>query len=151
MHAQSYPTLCDAMNCNPPGSSVQGNSQARILEWVAIPFSRGSSLLRLSLHLLHLLRCRWILYWWAIREAHKWVLGSYYLFYNRWCVYFWLNTCLALFYRYFQHNFGATDLAHSIYRQYPLSNLIEKVNPNYQQNQTNFFGRQKMFNLLFSI
>ena len=31
------------MDCNPPGSSVHGISQARTLEWVAIPFSRGSS------------------------------------------------------------------------------------------------------------
>ena len=41
--AQLYPTLCDPMDCNPPLSSVHGISQARILEWVAIPFSRGSS------------------------------------------------------------------------------------------------------------
>ena len=40
---QSCPTLCDPMNCSSPGSSVHGNLQARILEWVAIPFSRGSS------------------------------------------------------------------------------------------------------------
>ena len=37
------PTLCDSMDCSPPGSPVHGISQARILEWVAIPFSRGSS------------------------------------------------------------------------------------------------------------
>ena len=37
------PTLCDPMDCSPSGSSVHGISQARILEWVAIPFSRGSS------------------------------------------------------------------------------------------------------------
>ena len=43
MHAQSYPTLWDPMDCSPPGSSVHGVSQARILEWVAMPFSRGSS------------------------------------------------------------------------------------------------------------
>ena len=36
-------TLWDPMDCSPPGSSVHGISQARILEWVAIPFSRGSS------------------------------------------------------------------------------------------------------------
>ena len=36
-------TLCDPMDCSPPGSSVHGILQARILEWVAIPFSRGSS------------------------------------------------------------------------------------------------------------
>ena len=41
--AQSCPTLCDPMGCSPPGSSVHGISQARILEWVAISFSRGSS------------------------------------------------------------------------------------------------------------
>ena len=37
------PTLCDLMDCSPPGSSVREISQARILEWVAISFSRGSS------------------------------------------------------------------------------------------------------------
>ena len=42
--AKSYPTLCDTMDCSPPGSSVHGVLQARILEWVAIFFSRGSSL-----------------------------------------------------------------------------------------------------------
>ena len=41
--AQSYPTLCDRKDWNPPGSSVHGILQARILEWVVIPFSRGSS------------------------------------------------------------------------------------------------------------
>ena len=41
--AQLCPTLCDPMNCSPPGSSVHGISQARGLEWVAISFSRGSS------------------------------------------------------------------------------------------------------------
>ena len=41
--AQSCPTLCDPMNCSPPGSSVHEPFQARILEWVAISFSRGSS------------------------------------------------------------------------------------------------------------
>ena len=40
---QSCPTLYDPLNCSPPGSSVHGIHQARILEWVAIPFSRGSS------------------------------------------------------------------------------------------------------------
>ena len=37
------PTLCNPMFCSPPGSSVHGVSQARILEWVAISFSKGSS------------------------------------------------------------------------------------------------------------
>ena len=39
---QSCPTLCDPMDCSPAGSSVHGILQARILEWVAMPFSRGS-------------------------------------------------------------------------------------------------------------
>ena len=34
-------TLCDPMNCSPPGSSIHGIFQARILEWVAISFCRG--------------------------------------------------------------------------------------------------------------
>ena len=40
---QSCPTLCDPMDCSSPGSFVCGILQARILEWVAISFSRGSS------------------------------------------------------------------------------------------------------------
>ena len=36
-------TLCNPMDCSPPGSSIHGILQARILEWVAIPFSRASS------------------------------------------------------------------------------------------------------------
>ena len=42
MCAQVCPTLCDPMDCNPPGFSVHGIISARILEWVAIPFSRVS-------------------------------------------------------------------------------------------------------------
>ena len=41
--AQSCLTLCNPMDCSPPGSSVHGIFQARILEWVAISSSRGSS------------------------------------------------------------------------------------------------------------
>ena len=40
---QSYLILCDPVDCSPTGSSVQGILQARILEWVAMPSSRGSS------------------------------------------------------------------------------------------------------------
>ena len=42
----SHAQLCESMNCSPPGSSVHGIFQARVLEWVAMPFSRGSSWLR---------------------------------------------------------------------------------------------------------
>ena len=41
--AQSCPNLCDPLSLTPPGFSVHGILQARILEWIAIPFSRGSS------------------------------------------------------------------------------------------------------------
>ena len=45
MHAQSlsHVQLCDSMNYGPPGSSVDGTLQARILEWVAMSYFRGSS------------------------------------------------------------------------------------------------------------
>ena len=41
--AQSYLSLCGPKACSPQGSSVHGIFQARILEWVTISFSRGSS------------------------------------------------------------------------------------------------------------
>ena len=41
--AKSCPLFCDPMDCNPPGSSVHGITQARILEWVAISLSSVSS------------------------------------------------------------------------------------------------------------
>ena len=40
---QSYPTLSDAMDCSPLGSSVRGILQVRILEWAVVSSSRGSS------------------------------------------------------------------------------------------------------------
>ena len=39
---QSYLTVCSPMDCSPPGSSVHGIFQTRILEWVAVSYSRGS-------------------------------------------------------------------------------------------------------------
>ena len=57
--AQLCLTLCNCMNCSPTGSSVHGIFQARILKWVAIPFSRGSSRPRSNSGLLH---CRQFLY-----------------------------------------------------------------------------------------
>ena len=44
--AQLCPTLCNPVDCNLPGSSIHGILQTRILEWVAISFSRGSSQFR---------------------------------------------------------------------------------------------------------
>ena len=64
-------TLCNSMDCSPPGSSVHGISQTRILEWVAISFSRGSSWLR-KWTCTSCVSCtgRWILYHWATWEAY---------------------------------------------------------------------------------
>ena len=58
--AQSYPTLCNPMDCSPPGSSIAGILQARILEWVAISFSRESSRLRDRTHVSYI--GTWVLY-----------------------------------------------------------------------------------------
>jgi len=41
--AQSHPTLSDPMDCSPPGSSVHGIFQARVLEWGAIAFSKSAT------------------------------------------------------------------------------------------------------------
>ena len=51
--AQSRPTLCNSMNSSPPGFSVHSISQARILEWVAISFSKGFSQPGFNPSLLH--------------------------------------------------------------------------------------------------
>ena len=73
MKLLSHVWLCDPRDCSPPGSSVHGILQARILEWVDIPFSKrsfwprdwtriscGSSI------------CRWILYHWFIWLKQVW-------------------------------------------------------------------------------
>ena len=45
-HMQEMFTLCDPLDCNLPGSSARETFQARILEWIAIPFSRGPERLK---------------------------------------------------------------------------------------------------------
>ena len=57
----SVMSLCGPVDCSPPGSSVHGTLQVRILEWVAMPFFRESSQPR-DWTLLHLLHCRQIFY-----------------------------------------------------------------------------------------
>ena len=74
--AQSFPTLCNPMDCSPPGSSVHGILQARILEWVAISFSRESSQPRDWIQVSRIAgRCFNL---WATREAHYiiWMMSS---------------------------------------------------------------------------
>ena len=71
IYAQSCPTLCNPMDCNPASSSVHGISQARTLEWVTITFSRrifstqGSNPYLLQVASLG----RWSLCHWATQEA----------------------------------------------------------------------------------
>ena len=65
--AQLRLTLCDPMDCRSPGSSVLGILQARILEWAATSFSRGSFRLRDQTCISS--TGRWILYHWGTREA----------------------------------------------------------------------------------
>ena len=65
--AQSCLTLCDPMDCSQPGSSVHGIFQARVLEWVAISFSRVSFWLRDRTWVSRIVDRRIII--WATREA----------------------------------------------------------------------------------
>ena len=65
--AQLCPTLCDSPDCSPPGSSVLGISQARILEWVAVSFSRGLSRPRDQTHVACIVGGFFTV--WATREA----------------------------------------------------------------------------------
>ena len=67
--AQSCPTLCDPMDCSLSGSSVHGIFEARVLEWIAISFSRGSSRPRNQTWVSRIAgRCFTI---WATREGPK--------------------------------------------------------------------------------
>ena len=61
------PTLCNAMDCGQPGSSVHGILQARILEWIAMPSSQGTFPTQGSI--LSLLHFRQFLYHWTTEEA----------------------------------------------------------------------------------
>ena len=66
---QLCPTLCDPMDCSPPGSSVHGIFQAWILEWVAFPFSRESSWPRDRTQVSRIVGRHFTV--WATREANK--------------------------------------------------------------------------------
>ena len=88
--AQSCPALCDPVDCNLPDSSIHGILQARILEWVAISFSRGSSQPRDWTRVSRLAgRCFNL---WATRETLQCTLGCMDLFE----LYFSLNICLEV-------------------------------------------------------
>ena len=59
LSTQSCPVLCNPMDCSPPGSSVHGILQARIVKWVAMSFSRRSSQPRDQTYVSYIVR--WIL------------------------------------------------------------------------------------------
>ena len=67
---RSCSTLCNPIDCCPPGSSVHGILQARILEWVAIPFSRVSSQPRDQTQVSHIAGRFFTT--WATKEAQIW-------------------------------------------------------------------------------
>ena len=77
--AQPCPTLGNPMDCSPPGSSVHGILWARILQWVAIPFSRGSSWSRDWTHVSSCIAGMFFTTW-AARKAPI-------------CLYLWENKC----------------------------------------------------------
>ena len=98
---QSRLTFCNPMDCSPPGSSVHGILQTRILEWVALPFCNRSSL---ELQAIHLYFCfshhlffpknQYIpLVSWAINlsvysaesSVYSWVSDFYPLYSRLWC------------------------------------------------------------------
>ena len=73
---QSWPPLCNPKDCSPPGFSVHGILQPKILEWVVISFSRDSSPPRDWTHVSHSSWIgRQILYHWANWETHSYTLG----------------------------------------------------------------------------
>ena len=73
--AQLCPNLCNHVDRSPPGSSVHGILQAKVLEWVAISFSRGSSQPRDRTRVSHIAGRCFIL--WAAREAPNWNAREY--------------------------------------------------------------------------
>ena len=66
-------TLCNSLNCSLPGSSVHGILQARILEWVAMPFSKGSSWPR-NQTAVSLIAGRFFAIWAIKGSAYAWLL-----------------------------------------------------------------------------
>ena len=76
--AQLCPSLCDPMDCSPSGSSVHGIHQARILDWVAVPFSKGFLQLWRRTQVSHI--AGGFFTSWATREAQEYTgVGSLFL------------------------------------------------------------------------
>ena len=93
---QLYPTLCDPIGCSPPGSSVHGILQARILGYVAMPSSKGSSRPRNWMHISHIFGiARQVLHHSCQLESHNWSWQQVKELVNLGLVGLW-NGCLVL-------------------------------------------------------
>ena len=93
---QPCPALCDPVDCSPPGSSVHGISQVRILGWVAISSSRGSFQPRHGPGVSRIAGGFWTI--WATREAHMW--ADHFLSVSPFCIFikrFHLFICERVF------------------------------------------------------
>ena len=74
---QSYITLCNLMNCGLPSSSVHGILQVRMLEWAALPSSKGTSWPRDQIPISYVSYIgRWVLYTCGFGSAKNWYLYS---------------------------------------------------------------------------
>ena len=96
--------LCDPIDCSLPGSSVHGILHARILEWVAIPFSRGIFLTQgLNWGLLH---CRQILYHLShqgspLKPSLLLQMAKFHIFMTEECIY--VCVCIFIYHTFFIH------------------------------------------------
>ena len=123
-------TFCDTMDCNPPGSSVHGILQARILEWVAIPFSRGSSQPRDWTQV----SCNEGRFFtiWATREAFAWCSVDVFLSFFPFDIVFPLRSnslrarILMLFSLFLQARQDTTELSWGTVQKYQGSAVISK-------------------------
>ena len=99
------------MDCNLPGSSAHGLLQARILAWVAIPFSRGSC--RPRDHVSPALAGKFLTIW-ATREAHIYIhlsVNTYIL-----CIYTWIYLHILYLYVYFLNTYTYTNTYAFVYK-----------------------------------
>ena len=137
MHAESLKsclTLCNPMDCSPPGSSVHGILQARILGGRCHGFLEGFfQTHRLKLCLLWFLHCMWILYHWATSEAR--ICYSSFLRYLLMHLFIWLYQILVVACRIFSFSvacrifsFGMWTLSFGIWDLIPWPG-IEPIPP----------------------
>ena len=110
--AKSCLTLCDHMDCSPLGSSVCGISQARILEWVAISFSRGSSQARAQIRISFI--GKWIIYY---KGSLKFWLPGFLVF-----------VCLFVFAKAYHLSWLLTYLFRAVAQRY-LRGCLPSVSP----------------------